>query len=126
MSQRILLVDDHEVVRKGIATLLAPRWDICGEASDGVEAISKAMELKPDLVIMDLSMPGMGGTAAARHIRSVMPETKIIFLSMHDSETVVELTRWAGADGCVSKRSPATKLNDAIAAVFKAAEKGAD
>ena len=119
MSQRILLVDDHEVVRKGIATLLMPRWDVCGEASDGLEAIAKALELKPDLVILDLSMPIMGGTAAARHIRSLVPSTKIIFLSMHDSETVIELTRLSGADGCVSKRSSATDLHKAVAAVLK-------
>ena len=96
-----------------------PRWDVCGEASDGLEAIAKVLDLKPDLVILDLSMPVMGGTAAARHIRSLVPSTKIIFLSMHDSETVIELARLAGADGCVSKRCSTTDLYKAVAAVLR-------
>lgn len=125
MTQRILLVDDHEVVRKGIATLLTSRWEVCGEASDGLEAVSKTAELKPDLVILDLSMPVMSGTAAARRIRSILPETKILFLSMHDSETVAELTRLAGADACVSKRSSAAELHSAVASVLGPSEETA-
>lgn len=122
LSSRILLVDDHEVVRKGIATLLMTRWDVCGEASDGLEAVSKTAELKPDLVILDLSMPVMSGTAAARRIRSLMPSTKIMFLSMHDSGTVAELTRLAGADACISKRCSAAELHRVIAAVLDGKE----
>ena len=106
------------MVRKGIATLLTTRWEVCGEASDGLEALSKTAELKPDLVILDLSMPVMSGTAAARRIRSLMPSTKIMFLSMHDSETVIELTRLAGADACVSKRCSAAELHRAVAAIL--------
>lgn len=119
MSSRILLVDDHEIVRRGLATLLAPHWDVCGEAGDGIEAVCKVMELRPDLVILDLSMPGMGGTAVARRIRSLVPSTKIIFLSMHDSETVVELTRLAGADACVSKHCSASELQRTISGVLR-------
>lgn len=106
-------------MRRGIASLLAPRWEVCGEARDGLEAVAKVMELKPDVVILDLSMPVMGGTAAARQIRSLAPSTKIIFLSMHDSETVVELTRLAGADACVSKRCSAAELHKAVSAVLR-------
>ena len=123
MSPRILLVDHHEVVRQGIATLLATRWNVCGQASDGLEAVSKTAELKPDLVILDLSMPVMSGTAAARQIRSMMPSTRIMFLSMHDSETVAELTRLSGADACVSKRCSAAELHRAVAAVLNPQEK---
>jgi len=117
--RRILLVDDHEVVRAGLAKLLQGVWDICGEAGNGLEAVDKVLELKPDVVVLDLSMPIMGGTAAARQIRRLSPATKIVVLSMHDSETVVELSRLVGADACVSKRSAATELHKAIVAVLK-------
>ena len=119
MVPRILIVDDHHLVRKGIGFLLEGNWDICGEAENGQEAILKVGELKPDVVILDLSMPIMGGTAAARQIRRVSPATKIVFLSMHESETVVELTRLAGADACLSKRCTPQELNRAIAAVLR-------
>jgi DNA-binding NarL/FixJ family response regulator len=116
---RILIVDDHELVRKGISFLLNGNWDICGEAENGQDAVLKVSELKPDLVLLDLSMPIMGGTAAARQIRRVSPATKIVFLSMHESETVVELTRLAGADACLSKRCSPQDLNRAIATVLR-------
>jgi DNA-binding NarL/FixJ family response regulator len=90
-----LLVDDHELFRKGIAPLLETTWDICGEAANGKEAVQKVRELKPDLVLLDLGMPVMGGTAAAREIRSIAPEIKILFLSMHESETIEQLGRRA-------------------------------
>ena len=123
MKPRILIVDDHPLVRQGIASLLQGSWDICGEAGDGREAIGKVLELKPDLVLLDLRMPVMGGTAAARQIRRLSPSTKIVFLSMHDSETVVELARLAGADACLSKRCVTADLRKVIAAVLKAADK---
>jgi DNA-binding NarL/FixJ family response regulator len=116
---KILLVDDHEVVRAGLATLLQDSWDICGEAANGLEAIDKVLALKPDVVVLDLSMPVMGGTAAARQIRLLSPATKIVLLSMHDTEAVVQLSRLVGADACVSKRSAATELRKAIAAVLR-------
>jgi PleD family two-component response regulator len=72
---RILLVDDHELVRKGLRSLLDEDWEICGEAANGAEAVGKVRELKPDLVLLDLGMPVMGGTEAARAIRSIAPET---------------------------------------------------
>ena len=119
MLPRVLIVDDHQLVRKGIGFLLDGQWDICGEAENGQEAVLKVGELKPDVVILDLSMPIMGGTAAARHIRRVSPATKIVFLSMHESETVVELTRLAGADACLTKRCTPQELNRAIATVLR-------
>lgn len=103
MKSRILLVDDHELVRKGIASLLAAEWDICGEAANGNEAVRKIRQLKPDLVVLDVAMPGMGGAATAREIRTIAPETKILFLSMHDSETVAQLAKLARVDACLNK-----------------------
>ena len=123
MKPRILIVDDHALVRQGIASLLRDSWDICGEAGDGREAIARILELKPDLVLLDLRMPVMGGTAAARQIKRLSPSTKIVFLSMHDSETIVELARLAGADACLSKRCITEDLQRVIAAVLKTANK---
>src|SRR5215831_8939131 len=106
---RILVVDDHVMVRKGIAELLKARWDVCGEAGDGSEALDKFVELKPDLVLLDLSMPIMDGTAVARAIRRCSPTTKIVFLSMHD-EVSMRIAEMAKADQWVSKRASATEL----------------
>ena len=111
---RILIVDDHEMVRSGLAALLEPSWDICGEAGDGIEAIEKVRELKPDLVLLDLSMPVMSGTAALKAIRATSRQVKIVVLSMHDSETVMKLAETIGADGFVSKRSSGKQLKEAI------------
>lgn len=115
---RILVVDDHEVVRFGIMSLLKDSWEVCGQAANGLEAIEKVRELQPDLVLMDLRMPVMGGTEATRQIRNISPETKIVLLSMYESETVVELARLMGADACLSKRCAATELRRAIAVVL--------
>lgn len=115
---RILVVDDHEVVRLGIVGLLKDTWDVCGQAADGLEAIEKVRELQPDLVLMDLRMPIMGGTEATRQIRAMSPKTKIVLLSMYESESVVELARLMGADACLSKRSAGMDLRKAIAAVL--------
>jgi DNA-binding NarL/FixJ family response regulator len=103
LKSRILLVDDHELVRKGIASLLGAEWDICGEAANGNDAVRKIRQLKPDLVVLDVAMPGMGGAATAREIRSIAPATKILFLSMHDSETVAQLGKLARVDACLNK-----------------------
>jgi DNA-binding NarL/FixJ family response regulator len=105
MKPRILIVDDHEIVRTSIGSLLASRWgyEICGDAGDGLEALEKVRQLKPDLVLLDLSMPVMGGTAVARKIRVWEPRTKIVFLSMHDSEMATELARLAGVEASLQK-----------------------
>ena len=87
LKHRILLVDDHEVVRKGIAALLNTRWEVCGEARDGAEALEQVRQLKPELVILDLRMPGMSGTIAAKAIRRAVPDMRMMLLSVHDSET---------------------------------------
>jgi DNA-binding NarL/FixJ family response regulator len=113
---RILLVDDHELVRKGLRSLLDEDWEICGEAANGAEAVGKVRELKPDLVLLDLGMPVMGGTEAARAIRSIAPETKILVLSMHEpSEHFAKLVR---IDGYLTKSSSAETLKKAITSIL--------
>ena len=88
---RILLADDHAVVRQGFARIMQGEADleVVGEASDGREAVQKAIELKPDLVIMDLSMPGMNGMDAVREIKDRMPEVKALVLTVHAEEEYV-------------------------------------
>jgi len=109
------VVDDHRIVRKGLIELLNSTWDICGEAEDGTEAVEKVLELHPDLVIMDLVMPHITGTAATRAIRKLRPKTKIVFLSMHSSETVGELSMLAGADAYLTKGCSTELLKRTIA-----------
>jgi len=79
---RLLIVDDHEVVRRGVRSLLADhnRWEVCGEAVDGQDAIEKARELKPDVIVMDVSMPRLNGLEATPIIRSVLPDCEILIL----------------------------------------------
>ena len=115
---RIVIVDDHDLVREGLAALLATHWDVCGEAGNGIEAIEKVRELKPDMVLLDLSMPIMSGTQAARSIRVISPRTKIVFLSMHDSPTVAELVKTIGAAGFISKHATAKDFREALAALL--------
>lgn len=113
---RVLVVDDHELVRGGIAAILRDGWEVCGEAGNGIEAIEKARDLLPDIVLLDVSMPIMSGTRAAKAIRAVAPETKIVFLSMHDSPTVGEMVKMAGADGFISKHCHAKEFRESLSA----------
>ncbi|MBI1355178.1 MAG: response regulator [Acidobacteria bacterium] len=113
---RLLLVDDHELVRHGLVVFLNGQegYEVVGEASTGREAIELAEELRPDIVIMDVTMPEMGGVEATRRIRERLPSTRVIALSMHrDSVYVREILR-AGADGYLLKES---RSNDMLAAI---------
>ena len=118
MTIRILLVDDHTVVRKGLRTFLKydPELEVVGEAADGAEALSRARELKPNVVVMDLLMPGMDGIAATAAIRRELPETEVLALtSVLEDASVVGAVR-AGAIGYLLKDTQAEALCQAIKA----------
>lgn len=121
MSIRILLADDHRILREGLRSLLAPQTDITvvGEASDGETALALARELRPDIVIMDVVMPGLGGVEATRRIRADLPDTKVIGLSMHSDQRFVSEMLRAGAIGYLVKNIAFEELNQAIRAVMQ-------
>ena len=112
----ILVADDHELVRRGIRGLLrAPRgWKVVGEAANGREAIEKANKLKPDVAIVDLTMPDLDGLQATRKIREESPATKVVVLTMHESDQMVRRVLDAGALGYVLKADLATHLVKAV------------
>lgn len=119
MPYRILLVDDHEMVREGFRRVLdAPGLTVCAEASNGKEGIEKALGLNPDLILMDLSMPVMGGLEATRQIRRALPNSKIIIVSFHESQQIIDQAKEAGADGYVVKSRRADELIDLINSVL--------
>ncbi|MGC9952478.1 MAG: response regulator transcription factor [Bryobacteraceae bacterium] len=120
MSVRILLADDHRILREGLRSLLAQQPDmvVVGEAADGEEAVALAGQLRPDLVIMDVVMPGLDGVAATRRIRAEIPATRVIALSMHaDRRFVSEMLR-AGALGYLLKDSAFEELHQAVRTVM--------
>ncbi len=113
---RILIVDDHELVRRGLRSILVtrPEWEICGEAADGSNAIEKARELKPDIVLLDITMPHVNGLDAARIIRRDVPRAKVIILSQYDESEMRSRAFEAGAQGYISKSDAARQLLIAI------------
>jgi PAS domain S-box-containing protein len=121
---RILIVDDHEVVRRGVRSLLAARndFDVCGEAVDGQDGVEKAKQLKPDVIIMDISMPNLNGLEATRLIRNALPNVGVLILSQHESSHTVQQALHAGALGYVAKSSIADQLQNAVEAVSRGRE----
>ncbi len=113
---RLLLVDDHVMMRRGLALLMeeAPDIEVVGEASDGEEAVRLALELQPDVILMDVSMPGMSGTEATRRIKAELPDVRIIGLSMHDLDGTRESMLGAGAEAYLTKDGPPDLLLSAI------------
>jgi len=119
-SIRVLLVDDHPVVRRGLAFCLAqqPNVQVVGEAGDGQEAVSKARELSPDLVLMDVDMPQMSGLTATEILRREQPGVKVLILSMHGEPDYVLRILQTGARGYVLKDASAEQLLKAIETVY--------
>jgi two-component system, NarL family, sensor kinase len=118
--KRILIADDHEVTRQGIKVLLSvePSWEICGEAHDGLDAVAKTKALYPDLVILDLSMPNMGGLSAAQQIRSARVPTKLLVFTTHDYSGLQHILESAGCDGYVQKARAGSDLVTGVRAVL--------
>src|SRR5271163_2741469 len=102
---RILIADDHDLMRRGIKGMLQSHagWEICGEAHTGREAVSKAEELKPDIVILDISMPDLNGVDAAKRIRKSSPDTEVLILSVHYSDQLIRDILEAGVRGYIVK-----------------------
>jgi len=117
---RVLIVDDHAVIRRGVQGILStyPEWDLCGEADNGQDAIRLAGELAPEVVIMDVSMPGMNGLEATRIIHDVLPETKVLLLTLHSSSEFVRSAFRAGARGYVLKSDAENELVRALNVVI--------
>lgn len=118
-TTRILLADDHPMVRRGVRSLLETRdgWEVCGDASTGFEALEKVKRLKPDIVIMDISMPGMTGFQAVRQVHDFDPQIGILMLTMHDSKDIFCAAIEAGAHAYVLKSDLDEKLMEAVQAL---------
>jgi DNA-binding NarL/FixJ family response regulator len=119
MKLRILVADDHEIVRRGLCALLQKHdgWEICGEATDGREAVEKAKELKPDVVILDIGMPNLNGLDATRRLMQYDPDSKVIVLTVTDADQVIREALDAGARGFVLKSDAARDLVSAVEAL---------
>ncbi len=118
---RIVIAEDHTILREGLKALLSsdPDFDVVGEAEDGRAAIRCTEKLKPDIVLMDLTMPKMHGIEAIREIRRITPETKVLVLTVHKNEEYIIATFEAGADGYVLKDASHSELVSAIKTVLK-------
>jgi len=119
VSTTVFVADDHTIVREGLASLLAAQPDIrvVGTAADGREALRQALALRPEVVIMDISMPQMNGIEAARELRERAPQVRVVILSMHSSVEHVSHALEAGASGYVLKESAGQEIIDAVRAV---------
>jgi DNA-binding NarL/FixJ family response regulator len=116
---RVLIVDDHAFIRRGVETILQsfPEWEVCGEASNGNDAVQLANQLNPEVVLMDVTMPGMNGLEATRIIRKQHPEVKVILLTLHESSEVLRSGFRAGANGYLLKADAEEELMKALRVV---------
>ena len=116
---KILIVDDHDIVRRGLKQLLTtrPGWEVCGEAKTGREAVTMAEQMKPDVVVMDISMPDLNGLEAARRITKDHPKTRILILTLHFSDRLVRDIVDAGAKGYIMKSDADRDLVAAVEAL---------
>ncbi|MGZ4109055.1 MAG: response regulator [Actinomycetota bacterium] len=115
-AMKVLVVDDHEVVRQGIKMVLEtdPELEVVGEAASGEDAIDRVRELRPNVVVMDIGMPGLSGFEATRRIRQSNPDVQVLALTVHDSEAYVFQMLQAGATGYIVKRAPAVEVIQAV------------
>ena len=120
-AQRVLVVDDHAILRRGLRGLLelSPGWEWCGEADSGEASILAAPELIPDVMIMDVSMPGIGGIAATRAIHAALSQLKIVLHTLHKSAELVRIGLAAGATGYVVKTDSEEQMLAALEAVLR-------
>lgn len=116
---RVLLADDHTLILAGLKTLLESDFDLVGTAEDGRALLKAAEKLKPDVILLDISMPLLNGLEAARHLRKIAPHAKIIFLTMHGDVAYVKEAFRVGASGYLLKRSAPSELATAINEVVK-------
>lgn len=123
-SIHVLVVDDHEIARRGIRSVLStdPDLDVVSEAADGEEAVKRAAEFHPSIILLDITLPGISGIQAARRIRVVSPDSRIIFVSQHDSVQVAKDALSTGAYGYVVKSDAGLDLLAAIRTVHEGRE----
>jgi DNA-binding NarL/FixJ family response regulator len=116
---RILIADDHEIVRKGVRDVIEshPGWEVCAEAVDGQEALELALKEKPDIAVLDVSLPKLNGVALARRLRKDCPNTRVLLFTMHDDDETVSSGLAAGARGYVLKSDTGSNLEAAISAL---------
>jgi len=116
---RMLIADDHEIVRRGLRALLEaqPGWEVAAEAADGRDAVEKAKLIKPDITILDISMPALNGLEAARQIVRSVAQTKVLVLTMHDSDPLIQQVLEAGARGYLLKSDASRDLVSAVDAL---------
>lgn len=116
---KVLIVDDHAFIRRGVQTILHPfpEWQFCGEADNGEDAVRMADELKPEVIIMDVSMPKLNGIEATRAIHKAQPEVKILLLTLHESGELVRSAFRAGATGFLLKTDAEQELVKALTVV---------
>ena len=121
LTTRILLVDDHPLLRSGLALTLAdePDFEVVGQAADAEEALEVVGRLAPDLVVVDLSLPGMGGLELVKHLQTMAPDAKALVVSRHDESLYAERAVRAGAKGYVSKLEAGEKIVEAVRTVLR-------
>ncbi len=117
----IMIVDDHEMVRKGVRSLIEhmPDWTVCGEASEGPAALALARTVRPDIVVLDISMPKISGLDVIIELKRMLPSVEILALTMHDSERIVSQALKAGARGYVLKSESGEKLLEGLTAMSR-------
>jgi DNA-binding NarL/FixJ family response regulator len=113
---RILIADDNPLVRRGILRILSSEngWKVCGEASNAAETFQMCVAMRPDVILLDVNMPGASGLETSRLLRHELPEIRILIMSCHDPVQLLPGARKAGADGCLDKAAITTQLVDTI------------